>query len=87
MRKKPESVDENEDFVISDKIDVWGDNPGWDPSYVKAYRVNYLGQVGICWLGPQLCQGLQGQLPWSGRDKLAGTPSHDYCHKGAMVLP
>jgi len=31
--------------VIGDKIDVWGNNPGWDPSYVKAYRINYMGQV------------------------------------------
>jgi len=45
FRKKPGSADEHEDFVIGDKIDVWGNNPGWDPSYVKAYRINYMGQV------------------------------------------
>ena len=29
----------------SDKIDPWGENPDWDPSWVKAHKINYLGRV------------------------------------------
>ena len=28
-----------------DKIDPWGDNPEWDPHWVKAHKINYLGRV------------------------------------------
>ena len=28
-----------------DKIDPFGENPGWDPSWVKAYKINYIGKV------------------------------------------
>ena len=28
-----------------DKIDLFGDNPNWEPGWVKAYRINALGQV------------------------------------------
>ena len=29
----------------NDKIDLFGDNPEWEPGWVKAYRVNAAGQV------------------------------------------
>ena len=29
----------------ADKIDPWGENPDWDPSWVKAHKINYLGRV------------------------------------------
>ena len=28
-----------------DKIDPWGENPEWDPHWVKAHKINYLGRV------------------------------------------
>ena len=28
-----------------DKIDPFGENPGWDPDWVKAHKINYLGRV------------------------------------------
>ena len=31
--------------VASDKIDPFGENPGWDPMWVKAYKINFLGKV------------------------------------------
>ena len=41
--------DEDEETVKTsrdpDKIDPWGDNPDWDPSWVKAHKINYLGRV------------------------------------------
>ena len=36
-----------EDKRSIDKIDPFGDNPGWDPSWVKAFKINYLGKVDI----------------------------------------
>ena len=29
----------------ADKIDPFGENPGWDPDWVKAHKINYLGRV------------------------------------------
>ena len=29
----------------NDKIDLFGDNPDWEPGWVRAYRVNVGGQV------------------------------------------
>jgi hypothetical protein len=28
-----------------DKIQVWKKNPGWEPDFVTAHRINYAGQV------------------------------------------
>lgn len=28
-----------------EKIDPFGENPGWDPDWVKAHKINYLGRV------------------------------------------
>ena len=36
------NTDEDKD---DDKIDLFGDNPNWEPGWVKAYRINALGQV------------------------------------------
>ena len=49
VRVKEEMVEEEgeEDKRSIDKIDPFGDNPGWDPSWVKAFKINYLGKVGI----------------------------------------
>ena len=33
--------------VSNDAIDPFGENPGWDPSWVKAYKINFLGKVYI----------------------------------------
>ena len=38
------NTDEDKD---DDKIDLFGDNPNWEPGWVKAYRINALGQVNI----------------------------------------
>ena len=35
------NADEDKD---EDKIDLFGDNPNWEPGWVKAYRINALGQ-------------------------------------------
>ncbi|XP_023337222.1 uncharacterized protein LOC111708162 isoform X2 [Eurytemora carolleeae] len=32
-------------FTVSDNINLWGRNPGWDPGFIRAYTLNYLGQV------------------------------------------
>ena len=37
--------DENETFEDPDKIDPFGENPGWSECWVKAHRINYLGRV------------------------------------------
>ena len=29
-----------------DKIDVFGENPGWQSGWVKANKINFMGQVG-----------------------------------------
>merc|ERR1712038_2105625 len=31
--------------VASDKIDPFGENPGWDPMWVKAFKINFLGKT------------------------------------------
>merc|ERR1711902_395084 len=36
---------EDDNAVPSDKIDPFGENPGWDPSWVKAYKINFLGKT------------------------------------------
>ena len=43
--KSEDDEDEDEDIVPSDKIDPFGENPGWDPSWVKAFKINFLGKV------------------------------------------
>jgi len=37
--------DEEEFAERTDKIDPFGENPGWDPAWVKAYKINFLGKV------------------------------------------
>ena len=46
-RSKNEDVndEEGQETVPSDKIDPFGENPGWDPMWVKAYKINFLGKV------------------------------------------
>jgi len=39
LRKTAQDEEEDE------KIDLFGDNPNWEPGWVKAYRINALGQV------------------------------------------
>ena len=43
--KRDNDDDEDDDQVPSAKIDPFGDNPGWDPAWVKAYKINFLGKV------------------------------------------
>merc|ERR1712061_309611 len=41
-----EKGEENDDYIeTADKIDPFGENPGWDPSWVKAHKINFLGKV------------------------------------------
>ena len=42
--KKRDEGDE-ESLEVNDKIDPFGENPGWDPSWVKAFKINFLGKV------------------------------------------
>ena len=42
----PDEQDEDGPEKDHDKIDLFGDNPDWEPGWVKAYRVNFTGQVG-----------------------------------------
>ena len=44
MRKSNDDDEENQE-VGSDKIDPFGENPGWDPAWVKAFKINFLGKV------------------------------------------
>ena len=44
VRKSNNDEEENQE-VGSDKIDPFGDNPGWDPAWVKAFKINFLGKV------------------------------------------
>lgn len=37
-------MDTEEEFD-NDNIDLFGDNPEWEPGWVRAYRINALGQV------------------------------------------
>merc|ERR1712073_294506 len=34
-----------QDEEDDEKIDLFGDNPNWEPGWVKAYRINALGQI------------------------------------------
>ena len=43
--KSDDDNDEEDDVIPSDKIDPFGENPGWDPSWVKAFKINFLGKV------------------------------------------
>ena len=43
-RKSTEKKDE-EDFNDPNKIDFFGENPDWHPGWVKAYKINVMGQV------------------------------------------
>ena len=42
---KTDDDEEGQATVASDKIDPFGENPGWDPMWVKAYKINFLGKV------------------------------------------
>ena len=41
----PDDNDEDVPEKDHNKIDLFGDNPDWEPGWVKAYRVNFMGQV------------------------------------------
>ena len=43
-KKKRTAMDTEEEFD-NDNIDLFGDNPEWEPGWVRAYRINALGQV------------------------------------------
>ena len=48
-KEQVEDDEEDEESVKAskdpDKIDPWGENPEWDPHWVKAHKINYLGRV------------------------------------------
>ena len=48
-KEQVEDDEEDEESVKPsrdpDKIDPWGENPEWDPHWVKAHKINYLGRV------------------------------------------
>lgn len=50
LKKKKKADDNPEDEAENkegnDAIDLFGDNPDWDPGWVKAYRINAAGQIG-----------------------------------------
>jgi hypothetical protein len=55
-----------------DKIQVWKKNPGWEPDFVTAHRINYAGQVnpGVekeSGLGTGFCHRPQDQLCRPGK--------------------
>ena len=41
LKKPNHDIDDDKE----DKIDLFGDNPQWEEGWVKAYRINALGQV------------------------------------------
>lgn len=43
-RIKGKQTTDDDDEADSDKIDVFGENPNWDPSWVMAYKINLTGQ-------------------------------------------
>ena len=43
--RTPVPGEEVEEEKNNDKIDLFGDNPDWEPGWVRAYRVNVAGQV------------------------------------------
>ena len=45
LRLSKNRVEDEEDGEPADSIDPFGDNPGWDPDWVKAHKINYLGRV------------------------------------------
>jgi hypothetical protein len=46
-KKEEDAANETEEQTEAnhDKIDLFGDIPGWELGWVKAYRVNAAGQV------------------------------------------
>merc|ERR1712152_14791 len=44
-RIRVQKAEEGQENAPSDKIDPFGENPGWDPMWVKAYKINFLGKV------------------------------------------
>ena len=46
-KKKADDAADNEadNDEASDKIDLFGENPDWEPGWVKAYKINAAGQV------------------------------------------
>jgi len=47
-KKKADDAADNEadNDEASDKIDLFGENPDWEPGWVKAYKINAAGQIG-----------------------------------------
>ena len=41
LKKPNHDIDDDKE----DKIDLFGENPQWEEGWVKAYRINALGQV------------------------------------------
>jgi len=46
LKRKKNVDDDADDSDKSNKIDLFGDNPDWEPGWVQAYRVNAAGQIG-----------------------------------------
>ena len=45
--RRADDTQNSEESDDSSQIDVFGDNPNWDPGWVKAYRINVTGQVSL----------------------------------------
>ena len=44
-RRKTIRKEEDDNVTDAEKIDPFGDNPGWSEDWVKAHKINYLGRV------------------------------------------
>ena len=44
-KKGKRSSAKNKEEEEADVLDVFGENPNWDPGWVKAHKINYLGQA------------------------------------------
>jgi len=45
VRKNKDDNEEDNQDIVSNDIDPFGENPGWDPDWVKAYKINFMGKV------------------------------------------
>ena len=43
--RRSDNNHDSENKDESSQIDIFGDNPDWDPGWVRAYRINVMGQV------------------------------------------
>merc|ERR1712012_941430 len=44
-RRKTIRKEDDDNVTDAEKIDPFGDNPGWSEDWVKAHKINYLGRV------------------------------------------